>query len=158
MDNIKLRKTNLTDINDIYNLQYNCFEFGDRWYKQALQEYILNGFVIEYNNTIIAFILYGSFIPLVGSEYIINIDNKLYNNTVDGIVMLCVDLQYRRKGLATLLITEYLKLNKNTSFIITRTSNTDAYNLYIKLGYELIGNIKEKYYLPLEDGCLLKIN
>ena len=77
--------------------------------------------------------------------------------------MICIDPQFRQKGLAQHLIKKHLKCNSNQSIIQktnilclnTRRSNTNAINLYKKMGYEHIGYIINKYYLPSEDSVFM---
>ena len=73
-----------------------------------------------------------------------------------GIVMICVHPKFRGKGLAKKLIEKHFDDNKdNIVCLNTRRSNINAYQLYKKMGYEHIGNIKNKYFLPSEDSIFM---
>ena len=158
---VKIRKSNIIDLDNIFILHNLCFSFNDRWYKNAISQYIDNSLVIEYNNNIIGILLQGNFIPLTNKEILINkLDNESLNKEVYGIVMLCIHPNYRNKGLASKLINIHINLDKNHNnfYLCTRINNTSAIELYKKNGYIHIGNIKDKYYLPAEDGYLMIYN
>ena len=163
--NIIIRKSSIEDLDNIYNLHNLCFSFNDRWYKNAISQYINTSIVIEYNYNIIGILLQGDFIPIIGDEELIvvdaiNINNKNYRQNVYGISMLCIHPDFRNKGLASKLIKNHINLNENKEdiYLCTRISNTNAISLYIKNGYKYLGNIKNKYYLPVEDGYLMIYN
>ena len=73
-----------------------------------------------------------------------------------GIVMICIDPRYRGYGLAKKLINKHIQNNSNKLLCLhTRKSNIIAYNLYKNMGYEHIGFIKNKYFLPNEDSIFM---
>jgi ribosomal protein S18 acetylase RimI-like enzyme len=73
-----------------------------------------------------------------------------------GIVMICIHPNYRGKGLGKKLIEKHFDDNKNNLVCLnTRRSNINAYLLYKKMGYEQIGFIKNKYFLPSEDSVFM---
>jgi len=154
---ILIRKSNYNDLENIYNLHIECFEFQDRWYKNAISQYIDNSIVIEANNNIIGILLQGNFIPIsLNEEAIIEkiINNFDLKNLQYGIVMICIHPNFRNKNLATKLINIHLNLN-NISCLCTRKSNTNALNLYLKNNYDIYAIIKDKYYLPVEDAIFM---
>jgi ribosomal protein S18 acetylase RimI-like enzyme len=158
---IIIRKSSIDDLNQVFNLHNKCFSFNDRWYLNAIRQYIDNSIVIEYDKNIIGVLLQGEFIPVLDNEKYISIieNNKNYNNSVYGIVMLCVDTAYRNLGLATKLIDMHKQLNKKkTLYLCTRRSNEYAISLYIKNNYINVGYIENKYYLPSEDAFLMMYN
>jgi len=173
---LKLRTSNNNDIDKIYNLQLKCFNINDTWYKQIICQYINTGLVIENeNNDIIGVLLQGNLTPC-NKKYdffnkfdykedifeSVNIDGELFFNNnkhydnYHGILMICVDEQYRMKKLAQKLISTFFEQNKNiTVGLFTRKSNINAYNLYLKMGFNHIGNIKNKYFNPDEDAIFM---
>ncbi len=87
-------------------------------------------------------------------KYFLN--ESLHFKEIDGIVMICVDSEYRGKGLAKKLIEKHWTDNKNSVVCLnTRRSNVSAYMLYKKMGYEHIAYIKNKYFLPTEDSIFM---
>lgn len=171
---IIMRKSNIEDLDNIYNLHNLCFTFNDRWYKNAICQYIDDSIVIvTEDNEIIGVLLQGNFNPILNDEELVvpNIDNKSdlvvpnidkdfvvpnIDDEVFGIVMICIHPDYRNKGLASKLINTHIKINNEKKlYLCTRITNTNAILCYKKNGYELIGNIKNKYYLPVEDACFM---
>ena len=168
--NIRIRKTNYSsnDLEGIYESHLKCFEKGDVWYKSIIKQSLNNSWIIEKSDkpcTIIGVLLQGIAIP---SEEIddtnfkqitpsgdIIIKNKLHLEELPTILMLCIDPEFRNKGLAKKLIEIHFNEYKNELiYLITRKSNP-AYNLYLKMGYEHVANIKDKYFFPTEDGYFL---
>ena len=154
-----IRKSNINDLNKIYELHNLCFSFNDRWYKNGITQYIDDSIVIETeDNNIIGVLLQGKFIPVIGNEEIIDTTDKFTDN-VFGIVMLCIHPDFRNKGLATKLINNHKKLNINKKlYLCTRLTNNNAISLYLKNEYKYIGTIINKYYLPSENGYFMCYN
>jgi ribosomal protein S18 acetylase RimI-like enzyme len=174
---VKLRNTTKNDLDKIYELHTKCFSREDQWYKYIIKNYLDNGYVIETtdNNEIIAVLLQGDIIPCNRKLFEEANDNykpdefvpvndygeyfndyKLYYKPCKGITMICVNPEYRKKGLAKKLINQHFKENINNIVCLnTRCSNIEAYNLYKSLGYEHIGIIKNKYILPDEDSFFM---
>ena len=173
---VKLRNTTCIDLDQIYNLHIKCFESNDIWYKYIIKNYLDTGYVIENieNNQIIAVLLQGDIIPCNHALFDANAnykpdefipeteygkyfnDNKLYFKSFKGVTMICVDPEYRKKGLAKKLINQHFKDNKNSIVCLnTRKTNIEAYNLYKLMDYEHIGYIKNKYILPDEDSIFM---
>ena len=72
--------------------------------------------------------------------------------------MLCVDEKFRSKGLAQKLIEKHWQNNPNNfSCVNTRVSNSNAYNLYKKLGYQDIAIIKNNYVHHSDSIFMVKI-
>jgi ribosomal-protein-alanine N-acetyltransferase len=65
---------------------------------------------------------------------------------------------YRRKGIGTLLMDEiesiFRQKGVKTSFLEVREDNTSAINLYLKLGYKIVGKL-DNYYGKIH-GIYLK--
>jgi len=168
---IKIRKGNDDDLDNIFECHNRCFVQSDRWYKRIVQQNLQDSYVVEKleatgDKNIIGVMLQNtmtpcdpseieSFIPL-NEEGKIFKDNNLHTSKLYGITMLCIDEKYRGKGLATKLIEIHFKSNEDKSILClnTRKSNP-AYNIYLKLGYKHIADIKEKYFFPNEDSCFM---
>jgi ribosomal protein S18 acetylase RimI-like enzyme len=87
---------------------------------------------------------------------IIFYNNNIHYKNIYGIVMICIHPKYRKKGLAQKLINKHFDDNINNLICLnTRASNNNAINLYKKMGYEHIGYIKNKYFLPDEDSAFM---
>jgi len=176
---VKLRRTNNEDIDSIYELHAKCFIATDQWYKSAIKNYLDTGFVItaQENTKVIGILLQGDIVPCntkLNGEF--NLDNEykedifesvsdnghlfvknnLQYTSIKGIVMICIDPEFRGKGLGKKLIDRHFKANSNQVVCLnTRRSNINAYNLYKKMGYEHIAFIKNKYFLPNEDSIFM---
>jgi ribosomal protein S18 acetylase RimI-like enzyme len=173
---VKIRKSNNKDIDKIYNLQCNCFTKDDAWYRSTIGNNVKNGFVVETeDNEIIGVLLQGNitpcdrinnfmqstnykndiFEPITENGHIFFNNNSHYEK-IYGIVLICVDENYRGRGLASKLIQKHFDVNKGEVVCLnTRYSNISAQRVYEKMGYEHIANIKNKYFLPDEDSCFM---
>jgi N-acetylglutamate synthase-like GNAT family acetyltransferase len=173
---LKLRTSNINDIDKIYDLQLKCFGENEAWYKQIIYQYIDTGLVIEdFENNIIGVLLQGNMTPCNKKYDFLNNDSYkedifepiteygncfLLNNNqfqeMYGILMICIDEKYRGKKLAQKLISTFFSQNKEKNIcLLTRQSNTNAYNLYLKMGFNHIANIKNKYFNPTEDAIFM---
>jgi ribosomal protein S18 acetylase RimI-like enzyme len=109
---------------------------------------------IEDNNKLIN--EYKELFNPINDNGIIFCNNNTQYKILNGIVMICVHPNYRKKGIAQKLINKYFNDNINKLICLhTRASNINAINLYIKMGYEHIGFIKNKYFLPTEDSAFM---
>ena len=173
---LKLRTSKNEDIDKIYNLQLKCFNINDAWYKQIICQYINTGLVIENeNNEIIGVLLQGNLTPCnikydfynkcdynedifepINNDGVLFFNNNKHHDNYHGILMICIDEQFRKKNLAQKLILTFFEQNKNkTVGLFTRKSNINAYNLYLKMEFNHIGNINNKYYNPIEDAIFM---
>lgn len=160
-----IRNSNQNDLEKIYELHKTCFSENDHWYKSAIKHYLNDSIIIEtLENDIIGVLLQGCFTPNcdndICSPITINgnifINNNNHNIEQYGIVMICIDNKYRNIGLAQKLISKHFDLNNNKILCLNvRKSNINAFNLYKKMGYEHIINIKNKYFLPTEDSLFM---
>ena len=83
-------------------------------------------------------------------------DNKNHFKPIHGIVMICVDSNFRGKGLGKKLIEKHFQDNPERVLCLnTRRSNISAYSLYKKMGYTQIAFIKNKYFNPNEDSIFM---
>jgi ribosomal protein S18 acetylase RimI-like enzyme len=173
---IKLRRSTQNDLENIYQLHTKCFNNSDQWYRSNIQHHLDNGIIIELKDTneMIGILLQGSITPCnkkmdmdMVNEYneykedifdSVNDRGKKFDPYKEyyGIVMICIHPNYRSKGLAKKLIEKHFDDNKDITICLnTRRSNINAYQLYKKMGYEHIGNIKNKYFLPSEDSIFM---
>lgn len=77
------------------------------------------------------------------------------------ITSVAVDENFRRKGIAQKLITEFIKnLPENTEniFLEVRENNTPAINLYEKCGFEKLSLRKNFYSNPCENAVVMVKN
>ncbi len=85
--------------------------------------------------------------------------DNLHYKEFYGIVMICVDPDFRSKGLAKKLIQKHIEDNPGKMLCLnTRRTNVNAYFLYKKMGYEHIAYIKNKYFQPTEDSVFMVLN
>ena len=107
------------------------------------EEYITN----EFNNNPFAKVLiYKENSKIVGYLYYSNIYDRIELNQI------AVLKNYRNKGIASKLIEELLKEEKNISLEVKKT-NTIAINLYKKYGFKQVA-LRTKYYDGI-DGILM---
>ena len=164
---IRIRKSVKSDVDGIYDCHQLCFNLGDQWYKSSIKDYVDNSYIVEIIETkkIIGVLLQGSFTPCCTSENFVpktSTGIKFKNNNYHlesnmGILMLCVEPTYRNKGLAKKLIEQHLKQYKDNILCLNTRKSNPAYNLYLKMGYEHIGTIENKYYCPNEDSYFMLI-
>jgi len=164
---IKIRKGKNEDLDGIYECHKLCFEEGDIWYKSILQQSLNSSYVIERldNNKIIGVMLQGDITPCEvsdienfepinqsGKEFI---EHNLHFECLPGIIMICIEPEFRGKGLAKKLIELHLKYNKDEVVCLNTRKSNPAFNLYLKMGYEHIATIKNKYFQPNEDSYFM---
>jgi ribosomal protein S18 acetylase RimI-like enzyme len=167
---VVFRQSRPSDLDKMYELHKLCFKQSDQWYKAMFQQFTDKALVIERESDkeMLAFLLQGPIIPCDSEEDGINFIPQTPNGTefkrrnlhlseVYGIVLLCVHPNYRGKGLAQKLITKHILLNPNRTLCLNTRRSNPAYYLYLKMGYEHIGVIKEKYYQPTEDSMFMII-
>ena len=162
---IKIRKALNEDLNNIYECHKQCFEIGDLWYKSIIQQHLNKGYIIETieNKTIIGIMLQGNVYACDNDEKenFINYDKEnfinydILNKEYPGIIMICIHPNFRGKGLAKKLIELHFQIHQNNTVAINTRKSNPAYNLYLKMGYELIGSVKNKYFLPTEDSYFM---
>jgi ribosomal protein S18 acetylase RimI-like enzyme len=164
---VKIRKSLLTDLDGIYQLNTECFKLTDQWYRAIISNYLNKGIVIENTETqkIIGVLLEGDisacnpklngYKPDIFESINKDIEfDKFENNP--GIVMICIHPDFRGKKLAQKLIEKHFSRNKDKIVCLhTRRSNINAYSLYKKMGYEHIAYIKNKYFQPNEDSIFM---
>ena len=180
---VRFRRSSQNDIDNVYNLHVKCFSKSDQWYRPVIKHYLDKGIVIETDKkNIVGVLLQGYITPCntaitaktVDDEELdknnykedmfepitdngkLFFDNNIHFKELFGIVMICVDPDFRGKGLAKKLIEKHWKDNPNKILCLnTRKSNVNAFMLYKKMGYEHIAYIKNKYFLPTEDSIFM---
>lgn len=173
---VKIRRSSQEDSENIYNLHTKCFSLSDQWYRSAIKQYLDKGIVIEDNNkNIIGVLLQGNITPCnqrftlentteykedifepVNETGEMFLKNNIHYKDLYGIVMICIDPNYRGKGLAKKLIEKHFQDNKGSVVCLnTRRTNSNAFELYKKMGYEHIAYIKNKYFQPNEDSIFM---
>jgi ribosomal protein S18 acetylase RimI-like enzyme len=156
---LKIRRGDPKDLDKIYEMHLKCFSQTDCWYKSAIGNFINDSIVIEIIDEldfgkIIGVLLQGTIIPCDKDEKIIIKDSSIYineNNSYNGIMMICIDPEFRGKNLGKKLIEKHFLDNPNKLLCLnTRKSNVIAQKLYNKMGYIHYGDIENKYFLPDE--------
>ena len=121
---------------DINNLDYIFSEYK-KDYNPIVNEFT-KIYTYEINNEVCAFIIF----------------SIMYEKC--EIIDIFVLNQYRRKGLASLLINEILKDNNIENITLEVSSlNTSAINLYKKLGFKEVA-IRKNYYENCDGILMLK--
>ena len=69
--------------------------------------------------------------------------------------MICIHPDFRNKGLARKLINLYIDEHKNRLICLHTRKSNNAFDLYLKLGFIHIANIKDKYFFPNEASCFM---
>lgn len=140
---INIRKATIKDASVIYEIGKHSF--FDAWRKETVESDLIKAhscyFVAEINNTVIGYACYW---------YILD-EAQLVN--------LAVELKYRRKGVARALMNageeESKKRNMKFMFLEVRVSNTNAQELYRKMGFTVGSLRKGVYEKPKEDGYIM---
>lgn len=166
---IELRKANISDIDEIYRLNLQCFEPHDIVYRVTIQSFIDNTVVAVKNNIIIGCMAENNdiacsfnrnenkyneldFKPLIDKGHIFK-QNNYHTKQLYGIQLLFVKDKYRRMGVATMLLRHHLKKHSITNkylYIFVRPKNNKAIELYTKMGYRKYALIFDRF--ELSDG------
>jgi ribosomal protein S18 acetylase RimI-like enzyme len=171
-----LRLTNNSDIDIIYDLHTKCFIKSEHWYRSIIMNYLSTGLLLETTikdkTKAIGLLLHGDIVPCSeaifgnqGDDFIPTNDygkhflsNDLHKKSMHGIVMLCTHPKFRNKGLAKKLINKFHGDHPNKMLCLNTRASNPAYHLYNKVGYNHIGTIKNKYFLPTEDSLFMVKN
>ena len=140
--NIIIEKMQQKHIDSIAEIEKECFFMP--WSAESLREELLNDtslfYVIENGNQVMGYI---------GSN---NVLGEIY---IDNIA---IKNEYRRKGhgekLLKYLISEGISKKADFITLEVRKSNSNAINLYEKLGFKNVGIRKNFYKNPKEDGII----
>lgn len=125
-------------LDDLQQIEEECFEdeaFTREQIAQLLKDYNSIGLVARIGDRIVGFII-----------SMIYVDR----NCLQGhILTIDVSLDHRRKGIGQMLILQSEKIlgqkGVKTSHLEVREDNCAAINLYKKLGYEMVGKLKNYY-------------
>lgn len=81
-----------------------------------------------------------------------------YAGDYSEIISIYIEPKVRKQGLASQLLTEYLKLMSEkrimTVSLEVRASNIAAQRVYLKNGFLAVGSRKNYYQNPVEDGII----
>lgn len=141
---IKIERMNAAHVPQIAQLEKICFD--DPWVEQSIAPEVENPlslWLVAMEDTKV--------VAYVGSQSVLG-ETDMMN--------IAVHPDYRRRGLARLLVTklvEELKAGGNHSLMLeVRVSNDPARKLYEKLGFVQVGLRKNYYRNPKEDACILR--
>ena len=131
-----------SDITEIAELEKDCF--SEPWSENSLRDELTNEtarfYVLRDNENLLGYI---------GAN---NICNEVYITNV------AVNENSRGKGYGKILVNHLIKQSElEKAFFITlevRKSNENAIALYEKCGFKLIGERKNFYSKPTEDGLI----
>lgn len=143
-----IRHAQFADADRIYDLEVN--NFSSPWSLDNLKKELKTQnndhlyYVVENDNDVIAFI--GIWI--------------LYDEA--HIMSIVVDKAFKKKGIATKLLSEILKNFDNKiikkMLLEVRNSNLPAIKLYEKLGFKQLYIRKNYYTAPIEDAIVMELN
>lgn len=160
-----IRKSNINDLEEIYELHTKCFIKSEHWYKTIIKQYLNDGIVIIVKETskIVGVLLQGSIIPCDSKDIFESInkegtnfyDLKYHLKELYGIVMICIDPLYQGNGLGKKLIERHFEYNPKKMLCLHTRKSNNAYYLYKSMGYNHIAYVKDKYYLPNEDSIFM---
>ncbi len=140
---ILFQKWQVEDLGDIGNLEAKCF--SDPWSKSMLLASFCQEGFIGYTAKI-----KDKLIGYIGCSYLFE--------TAD-VLLIAVDEEYRKQGVATKLLTlaeDEMRTNGVQKIMLeVRVSNLSAYKCYEKLGYKKIA-VRERYYGDSEDAIIME--
>jgi len=135
-----LKESDLVQVAEIAKLS-----FAIPWSLKSFEEEFLNSKsilkVAEVNQEIVGYVVF----------------RKIINEA--ELLSVAVKPAFRRRGIAKALIEEAMeeiKKYSDTCFLEVRASNTEAINLYEKLGFINVGIRKNYYILPEEDAIIMR--
>ena len=142
MEEIIIEKMTLKDYYNIKEVLKT--EFDDFWNPKILKEELEN----KYTKYIVAKI----------NKNIVGFAGIKYNFSTVEIMNIVTNKNYRRKGIATIMLNNLIELSKefNVSKIELEVNekNISAINLYQKKGFKQVG-IRKKYYNGIFDAVLM---
>ena len=135
------------DLDRLYEIEKECFSeeaFTKEQLSQLLDDYNTVSLIARVQDKIAGFV--------IGMIHIERSTLRGHILTID------VGSAYRRKGIGTLLMDEiesiFRQKGVKASFLEVREDNTSAINLYLKLGYMIMGKL-DNYYGKIH-GIYLK--
>ena len=129
---MQIKKIESRHLNELFNLSVSKFK-NESWTIQQFEDALKN------NN----YICYGVFEDDVLASYII-----VLNSPDDlNILSIATKDEFLNKGYATTLISQIVDMANNTKTISleVKEKNTEAYNLYTKLNFNVVA-VRKNYY------------
>lgn len=143
MINLKIEKMTSAHIEEITNLEKECF--SSPWSEDGLKA--------ELNNNFARFFVAFSGERVAGYIGSHNVLGEVYITNV------AVFSEFRRNGIGKMLVeflvNEMKKENADFVTLEVRKSNQNAISLYEKCGFEKVGERKKFYEKPIEDAILM---
>ena len=143
MMSLKIEKMTSSHIGEIAKLEKECF--SSPWSEDGLKSEINNKFArffVAFSN--------GKIVGYVGSH---NVLGEVYITNV------AVLPEFRRKGIGKAIVEHLVSEMKaeGADFVTleVRKSNSNAISLYEKCGFQKVGERKDFYEKPREDGILM---
>lgn len=141
-----LRTWEEKDLEQIALLEQKCFPKSAWSLQQIIQTYLSGNFygVLQEENGVLQGYL-----------------GAVLNAWEAEIAFVCVDFDFRKKGIATNLINRLIEFVKDSGrdkiFLEVRLSNRNAINLYTKLGFKTYAQ-RKNYYEGTEDAICMVLS
>lgn len=143
MDNIVIRKMSNQDIPEVAAIERECFSmpWSEKSFEDSLALSYAHFYIAESGDRIAGYV-------------------GLYNVADEGdITNIAVLPQYRRKGIASRLISEVIRFSEELGIrainLEVRESNKNAISLYTKNGFKNVGIRKNFYEKPVENAIIM---
>lgn len=143
IDDVKVRHMNILDIDDVMNVETQCFKIA--WSKESFEYEIKENnkalyVIAEYQGTVLG---YAGLWKILDEGHITNI---------------AVLQDFRKNGIATLMLTTLLDLAQkdsvNSFTLEVKKTNDVAINLYQNLGFRACG-VRKGYYKDTNDDAII---
>lgn len=137
--NVVIRKAEARDLAEFEKIEKECFSIP--WsldsFKSAFSSRLSKFLAAECGGEIAGYITANNVLGEI----------EIYN--------IAVEKKFRRKGIASLLLSELEKEGYESISLEVRKSNFAALELYKKCGFERVGTRKDFYKQPKEDAVLM---
>ncbi|MEM3457898.1 MAG: ribosomal protein S18-alanine N-acetyltransferase [Candidatus Bathyarchaeia archaeon] len=151
----KLRKFTMDDLRSVVHINMVCLpeNYTDFFFIDLHQRFPETFIVAEENGEVVGYIM---------CRMELGLSNFGFKGLVKKghIVSVAVLPQYRRKGIGEALVTKAIEgmrlYNAKQCFLEVRVTNTQAINLYKKLGFQVTRTI-HGYYADGEDAYLMSL-
>lgn len=143
IDDVKVRNMNILDIDDVMNVETQCFTIG--WSKESFEYEMKENnkalyVIAEYQGTLLG---YAGLWKILDEGHITNI---------------AVLKDFRKNGIATLMLNTLLDLAQkdsvNSFTLEVKKTNNVAISLYQNLGFEACG-VRKGYYKDTNDDAII---
>lgn len=138
-ETITVRKAKGADLEDLLRIQAQCLPQAAEWSPGALLEWLAGCLVAQVGGRLAGFVLFRETAPS---------EREILN--------LAVDPAWRRRGVASRLIEEFLSLGEGDVFLEVRESNQAARAFYACWGFAQVGVRQGYYHRPVEDAAVMK--